>query len=257
MLAPWRREAAVSVISIVTPVYKPVPEQLVAAYRALREQQMPEGWAWEWIVQEDGETDVARSVLPEDERVSISRNRHGGVAITRNLGLARAHGSLIKNLDQDDIFAPGVLGRDIQIMAENPDVQWVTSRVLDLLPDGSTVGFEDDPPEGTLVPGSVFRHWREHNYRLPVHPTTVCIRRELLVSLGGWMSVPGSDDTGMLIAASVVSTGYFVGEVGLLYRKWPGQVSAGASHTEPVEWKLRMSLIEERGRALAAVPRQS
>ncbi|SCG75953.1 Glycosyl transferase family 2 [Micromonospora echinaurantiaca] len=246
-----------SVISIITPVYKPVPEQLLAAYRSLQEQRMPEGWAWEWIVQEDGETDAACSILPEDERVSISRNRHSGVAITRNLGLARARGSLVKNLDQDDILTPGVLGRDIQVMTENPEVQWVTSRVLDLLPDGSTVGFENDPPEGPLAPGLVLRHWQEHNYRLPVHPTTICIRRDLLVALGGWMSVPGSDDTGMLIAASVVSTGYFVGEVGLLYRKWPGQVTAGASHTEPVEWKLRMSLIEERGRTLAALQRPS
>ncbi|TDC37090.1 glycosyltransferase [Micromonospora sp. KC213] len=245
-----------SVISIITPVYKPVPEQLMAAYRSLKEQQMPEGWSWEWVVQEDGEMGDVRSILPQDERVSISRNRHGGVAITRNLGLARARGSLIKNLDQDDILTPGVLARDIRAMADNPDVQWVTSRVLDLLPDGSTVGFENDPPEGPLAPGFVFNHWREHNYRLPVHPTTICIRRDLLVALGGWMSVPGSDDTGMLIAASVVSTGYFVGEVGLLYRKWPGQVTASAAHTEPVEWKLRMSLIEERGLALGAVQRQ-
>jgi hypothetical protein len=74
--------------------------------------------------------------------------------------------------------------------------------------------------------------------------------RELLTALGGWMAVPGSDDTGLLVAASVVSTGYFVGEVGLHYRKWPGQVTAGAAHMEPVEWKLRMSLIDERAQSI-------
>jgi hypothetical protein len=72
------------------------------------------------------------------------------------------------------------------------------------------------------------------------------------VAAGGWMGVPGSDDTGMLIAVSMAATGWFEPEVGLLYRKWPGQVTAGAEHFEATEWNLRMQLIEERGLAVAA-----
>jgi hypothetical protein len=147
----------------------------------------------------------------------------------------------------------GVLGRDIVILSERPHVGWTTSRLLDLLPDGTTVGFDNDPPEGELPPGVVFEHWRTHNYRAPVHPTTICIRRQLAVALGGWMGVPGSDDTGLLMAASVTSTGYFHGEVGLLYRKWPGQVTASTQHGEPIEWKLRMGLVEDRASALMAL----
>src|SRR5204863_3654644 len=165
-------------------------------------------------------------------------NRHLGVALTRNLALSRATGTLIKNLDQDDILTPGVLTRDIETLSTRPHVGWTTSRVLDLLPDGSTLGFDNDPPEGELERGTAFEHWRSHNYRLPVHPTTMCIRRDLATALGGWMAVPGSDDTGLLVAASMVSTGYFHSEVGLLYRKWPGQVTAGKAHMEPVEWRL-------------------
>jgi hypothetical protein len=135
-------------------------------------------------------------------------------------------------------------------MTENPDVAWTTSRVLDLLPDGSTVGFEGDPLHGRLKPGVVLDYWRAHNFRLPVHPTTICIRRPLLTALGGWMGVPGSDDTGMLIAASVLTTGFFHSEVGLLYRKHEGQESAGTGHNEPVEWNTRMSLISERADSL-------
>jgi glycosyltransferase involved in cell wall biosynthesis len=237
-------------LTVITPVYKPVAAQLQEAYESLREQALPDGWDWEWIVQEDGAAGDARAILPADDRIVHGDNRHGGVAITRNLGLARAKGQLIKNLDQDDVLTPGVISRDIEVMVSRPDVQWVTSRVLDLMPDGSTVGFEGDPPEGPLAPGFVHEYWQAHNYRLPVHPTTICLRRKLLTALGGWMAVPGSDDTGLLVAASVVSTGYFLGEVGLLYRKWPGQVTAGAAHTEPVEWKLRMSLINERAQSL-------
>lgn len=237
------------ILSIITPIYKPVPDQLIAAYESVTKQEVPEGWQWEWLVQEDGRTGIARDILPTDDRVVFGDGRPNGVAITRNLALARARGDLVKNLDQDDVLTPGVLARDIEVCAD-PQIGWTTSRVLDLMPDGSTVGFDNDPPAGPLTGTVVVDHWRAHNYRLPVHPTTICIRRSLAVALGGWMAVPGSDDTGLLIAASVVSTGYFREEVGLLYRKWPGQASASSEHAEPVEWKARMSLIGERADSL-------
>jgi glycosyltransferase involved in cell wall biosynthesis len=247
-----------NLISIITPIYKPEPEHLTAAYESVRAQKVPAGWDLEWIIQEDGDTGVAEKILPANERIRFGTGRHNGVAITRNLALGRSRGVLIKNLDQDDVLTAGVLERDISVLTANSDIGWTTSRALDLLPDGSTVGADHDPPAGRLAPGSVLEHWRSHNYRLPVHPTTMCIRRQLATALGGWMAVPGSDDTGMLIAASVISIGYFHGEVGLLYRKWPGQESTKAAHYEQVEWQTRMSLINERADAIKATipPRQ-
>ncbi|WHT21051.1 glycosyltransferase family A protein [Crossiella sp. CA-258035] len=173
------------------------------------------------------------------------------MAITRNLALARADGELVKNLDQDDVLTPGVLVRDIAAVTGQDGVWWTTSRALDLLPDGELVGFPGDPERGRLAPGVVLDHWRDNGFRLPVHPTTLCIRRDLAVLLGGWMAVPGSDDTGLLLAASVLSTGFFESAVGLHYRKWPGQGSAaGSAHYEAVEWAARMKLMGERADAL-------
>lgn len=242
-----------NVVSVITPVYQPVAEYLLKAHESLAAQETPSGWEWEWLVQEDGDTGVAASILPSDPRIKLGAGRHGGVAITRNLALARSEGTYIKNLDQDDVLAPGVLARDIEALEDDPDVHWSTSKALDLLPDGSTVGFDGDPPAGRLERGSVAEQWRARRYRLPVHPTTICIRRGLATALGGWMAVPGSDDTGLLVSASVVAAGYFHGEVGLLYRKWPGQESAQPRHSEPGEWNARMSLIDERARALARI----
>lgn len=239
-------------ISVITPSYAPVSSQLTEAYDSLRSQELPEDWELEWVVQEDGKTGAAQEILPTEDWITHGTGRRGGVAICRNLALSRARGELIKNLDQDDVLTPGVLSRDIDVLTSSSEVQWTTSRVLDLLPDGSTVGFEADPPPGRLEPGFVRQHWRNHNYRLPVHPTTICIRRSLAVALGGWMAVPGSDDTGLLVAASAISPGWFSPEPGLLYRKWPGQVSASDAHTEPVEWTARMQLIDQRADALEA-----
>lgn len=239
-----------NIFSLITPIYQPVPEYLELAAKSVLSQQIPKGWQLEWLVQEDGETCSAETIIPPDERVKFSTGRHSGVAITRNLALSRARGCLVKNLDQDDILAPGVIARDIAAMT-SPDVGWATSRVLDLLPDGSTVGFPGDPQPGRIEPGWVREQWEQRSFRLPVHPTTMCIRRDLATALGGWMAVPGSDDTGLLVAASMISVGYFEGTVGALYRKWPGQASASFAHTESVEWAARMKLINERALVLA------
>lgn len=252
------------VLSVVTPILDPQPDHLMHAYESLVAQELPAGWEWEWVVQEDGRTgDVAR-LLPPDPRVRIGTGRpNGGVGQTRNMALARSRGELVKAFDGDDVMGGGVLARDISVLTGGGsdgssstgggEVQWATSRALDLLPDGATTASAHDPEPGRLEPGVVGDYWRAHGYRLPVHGVTLCMQRPLLVALGGWMGVPGSDDTGLLIAASTVSTGFFHGEVGLYYRKWPGQVTAQAAHTEPEEWEARMKLIEERGEALRKV----
>jgi glycosyltransferase involved in cell wall biosynthesis len=243
-----------NVVSVITPVYAPAATYLREAYDSLVAQKLPDGWGWEWLVQEDGETGSIEKLLPEDDaRIRLGTGRHGGPEVARNLALARARGSLVKVLDADDVLCAGALSRDIRILSKHSDVAWTTSRVVDLLPDGSTVGFEYDPPEGKLVGVDVFRHWREHKYHASVHPATLCIRRRHLLALGGWMALPASGDTGLLISLSVVSSGYFISEAGLYYRKWPGQVTSQTAHTHPVERAARMKLIEDRAEALLAV----
>jgi hypothetical protein len=73
------------------------------------------------------------------------------------------------------------------------------------------------------------------------------------VALGGWMALPASEDTGLLLALNSVSRGWFSREVGLLYRKWDGQMTGQASHVDPEERAARMAVVEERARALASL----
>jgi glycosyltransferase involved in cell wall biosynthesis len=240
-------------ISIVTPVYRPVAGHLEDAYKSILNQHLPSDWDWEWVVQEDDETGVLDTLLGQDSRISHGTGRHGGPGVARTLALSRAGGELIKVLDADDTLTPDVLARDISALSEHPDIGWTTSRVLDLMPDGSTRGFDQDPPHGRIEQTAVLQHWREHNYRAQVHPATLCIRRDLLFALGGWMALPASEDTGLLLAANAVSDGFFCSTPGLLYRKWPGQATSQTAHTDPAEWKARMRVIETRAEALASL----
>jgi glycosyltransferase involved in cell wall biosynthesis len=237
-------------VSVITAVAPEKAQFVKDTYVSLTAQVMPEDWAWQWIVQQDGPGNVHDLLPPDDPRISFGAGRRSGPAVTRNLALARAEGELVRVLDADDQLTPGALARDIDVLIREPHVGWTTSRVLDLLPDGSTAGFPFDPPPGPITRGAVLQHWLAHEYRAQVHPATLCMRRNLVFLLGGWMALPTSEDTGLLLALNAISTGYFIEQPGLLYRKWPGQTTASPEHTDPLELSARIKLIEARTTAI-------
>ena len=239
-------------ITVVTAVHAPSAKFLPEAYKSLCEQELPDGWEWQWLIQEDGKTDVVRPYVPDDERVTFRQGRPGGPGVARTIALAHAEGEYVKVLDADDQLTPGALARDLAALEADHTIGWATSRVLDFLPDGSTVGFPGDPDNGPIERGAVLDFWKANGFRAQVHPATLFVRRDLLVALGGWMALPASEDTGLLLALNAVSRGWFTEEVGLLYRKWEGQVTGQASHVDPAERDARMAVVEARARALAS-----
>ena len=238
-------------IIIVTAVHPPSAHFLPDAYRSLCQQELPDGWEWHWVIQEDGTSDAVAPHVPDDERVTFRQGRSGGPGVARTIALAHAEGEYLKVLDADDQLAPGVLARDLAALEGDAGLGWATSRVLDLLPDGSTAGFPGDPEPGPVERGAVLDYWKANGFRAQVHPATLFMRRDLVLALGGWMALPASEDTGLLLALSATSRGWFSSEVGLHYRKWPGQATSQASHTETAERAARMAVVEARARELA------
>lgn len=238
-------------IVIVTAVHAPSAPFLREAYASLLAQELPGGWEWHWVVQEDGLTDAVAPYIPDDARVTFRQGRPGGPGVARTIALAHAEGEYVKVLDADDQLTPGTLARDLAALEADRTLGWATSRALDRLPDGSTVGFPGDPANGPVERGTVLDHWKSHDHRAQVHPATLFARRELVLALGGWMALPASEDTGLLLALNAVSRGWFSAEVGLLYRKWDGQATGQAAHVDAGERDARMAVVEARARALA------
>ena len=237
-------------IIVVTAVHAPSAKFLPDAYKSLCDQELPAGWDWHWLIQEDGKTDEVAPFVPADERVSFRQGRAGGPGVARTMALAHADGEYVKVLDADDQLPPGALARDLAALEADRSIGWATSRVLDLLPDGSTAGFPGDPEHGPVERQVVVDYWASHDYRAPVHPATLFVRRDLLIALGGWMALPASEDTGLLLALNSVARGWFSSEVGLLYRKWEGQATGQAAHVDAAERDARMAVVEARARAL-------
>jgi glycosyltransferase involved in cell wall biosynthesis len=242
-------------VSVITPVLPAHSAWLTDTWHSLRQQE-PEPdhpWDWEWLVQRDGPESL-QEPLPDDSRIRQQANPVAfGPALARTLALARARGSLVKVLDADDQLTPGQLAREVAVFRRHPEVGWLTSAALDLLPDGRCVAPQEDGPEGAIPIGWVSGWWRQHGRRLPVHPASLCVRSELLRALGGWMALPASEDTGLLLALNAVAQGWHLGQTGLLYRKWPSQLTA-SSLLEPRHSHRQdaFAIAEQRAEALAA-----
>ncbi|MFH8991667.1 glycosyltransferase family 2 protein [Streptomyces sp. NPDC017940] len=245
MRAPRRR------VVVVTAVHGPSARFLPDAYASLRAQELPGDWEWHWLIREDGEGDQVAPRVPDDARVTFLQGRAGGPGMARTMALAHADGEYVKVLDADDRLTPGALARDLAALEADSAIGWATSRALDLLPDGTTAGFPGDPEHGPIERGAVLASWKANGFRAPVHPATLFVRRDLLVGLGGWMALPASEDTGLLLALGSVARGWFTSEAGLLYRKWEGQVTGQPAHTDTVERDARMAVVEARARALS------
>jgi glycosyltransferase involved in cell wall biosynthesis len=240
-------------ISLITAAHRPSFRYVEEAFESVRDQALPDGWELEWVIQVDGAevSDLPRTLLA-DERVSVAAMRSSGPAIARNMALARSNGSLIKTLDADDRLLPEALHRDISVLAGDLTIGWTACRGLDLLPDGSVVSWEHQDPAGGRKPaGWVLEEWLTHEGRLPIMPASVCMRRALILAMGGWMALRSSEDTGLLVPASTIADGFFISTPGLLYRKHADQVTAQPHHIDVDQKKERYRIITERARTVA------
>lgn len=151
-------------IVTVTAVHAPAARHLPDAWRSLREQELPGGWQWHWVIQEDGTTEDVLPYVPDDFRVTFRQGRPGGPGVRPPLALAHVEGTYVKALEADQ------------------GLGWATSRVLDLLPDGSTVGFPGGPATRRPCDPATRRAgwWSAARYPTVGRPTTSalpCTRR--------------------------------------------------------------------------------
>lgn len=239
------------IISIITPVYDGGEEFLGETYESLAAQKMPPGWSWQWIVQEDGQTGRPLVNLPDDSRISTGTGRRGGASFARMTAFARAKGVLTRALDADDVLTPGALWRDIETLSTHPHLGWCVSGGLDLMPDGSlqppprTVDFQDGP----LEPGAIFESFDEGEIR--VICTSMTAYTALILAVGGWIALPASEDTSLLLACEAVADGWMIATPSMYYRKHPAQSIKKPAFHAPDEIAMRRASVTGRRNALA------
>jgi glycosyltransferase involved in cell wall biosynthesis len=115
-------------VSVIMPVYG--GERFVAA--AIRSVLAQSYDRYELVIVNDGSPDgsageIAR-FLPHP-KIRYTEQKNAGVANARNAGIAMSMGAAVALLDQDDLWLPDKLERQMAFLAERPDVGFVHSRV--------------------------------------------------------------------------------------------------------------------------------
>ncbi|MEX1006428.1 MAG: glycosyltransferase [Acidimicrobiia bacterium] len=147
----------------------------------------------ELVVVDDGSTDgsgaLAEEFVARAGRGVVHRRSQGGVAAARNQGVALASGPMIAFCDQDDVWHPEKLARQLRYLDAHADVGVVRVRQEPFF-DGVDVA----PP--WLLPDHV------HGDLGGVLPCSGLFRREVFELVGVFdETMPGADDTDWLLRA--------------------------------------------------------
>src|SRR5829696_5216274 len=114
-------------VSVIMPAYNVAP-YIGAALESALAQTFAD---LEVVVVDDGSTDETAAVVEpfaaRDGRVRLLRKPNGGLSSARNHALRHARGDAFALLDSDDLWDPGFLAAQADVLRARPDVAIVTA----------------------------------------------------------------------------------------------------------------------------------
>ncbi|WP_437064752.1 glycosyltransferase family 2 protein [Streptomyces sp. enrichment culture] len=197
-------------------------DYLTAMHASLTRQSVP----WEAVIALDG-ADPARLPAPltADQRVRIvALPRPLGAACARNLALTQVRTPYVNWADDDDEFTDDAMRVRLTIL-ESTGVGWCAGWSQDWYPDGSTTLWRCPTPPGRHEPGDVWTYWPSPHTTIPIGPTTLLARTELVraAPMGG---LPQGEDYMAAVGVTSLASGILLPVPVYRYRKHPGQMTA-------------------------------
>lgn len=115
------------------------------------------------VVDDGGRDGTAERLEGRDPRVTVLRHESSrGVSSARNSGLEQVDTPWVAFLDDDDLWAPDKLARQLAALRAQPGARWACSAAVSFLPDGSLADLARVPEHsdvsravlrGNVVPG--------------------------------------------------------------------------------------------------------
>ena len=140
---------------------------------------------FELIVVDNESTDNTEEVIKSytDRRIRYFRHQNNGlVAVNRNYGISEANGEYIAFCDDDDLWMPEKLERQIRLLDLNKELGLVYSDSY-IMDENGNLERHSLRSSSRLLRGNVFDKLFQSNF-IPM--LTVIIRREVLSKVGGF-----------------------------------------------------------------------
>ncbi|WP_405595455.1 glycosyltransferase family 2 protein [Streptomyces sp. NBC_01092] len=194
---------------------------LTAMHESLTRQSVP----WEAVIALDG-ADPARLPAPlaDDSRVRVlALPRPVGAACARNLALNEVRTEYVNWADDDDEFTDWAMALRLRTLEET-GVGWCAGYSQDVHADGTTTLWRCPTPPGRHEAGDVWTYWKDPADTIPIGPTTILARTDLVraAPMGGL--VQGEDYVAALGVTSL-APGILLPVPVYRYRKHAGQMT--------------------------------
>ncbi|MCZ4101811.1 glycosyltransferase family 2 protein [Streptomyces sp. H39-C1] len=152
-------------------------DYLTAMHASLTRQAVP----WEAVIAVDGaDPERLPAPLAADPRVRVlALPRPVGAACARNLGLGQVRTKYVNWADDDDEFADDAMIVRLKAL-ESAGVGWCAGWSEDLHPDNSTTLWRCPTPPGRHEAGDVWTYWKSPADTIPIGPTTILARTDLV-----------------------------------------------------------------------------
>jgi glycosyltransferase involved in cell wall biosynthesis len=117
----------------------------------------------EILVIDGGSTDGTAQIAGQFPLTRVVPQDSGGIPNAYNLGIGLAQGELIAFISHDDLWQPGKLDRQVELMRQNPELQFTVAMVEHFLEPGMAVppGFRrellEQPVAGFIMEALVAR----------------------------------------------------------------------------------------------------
>jgi hypothetical protein len=173
------------VFSVVIPAYNARPTLRRAVLSVLHQT----AGDFELVVVDDGSTDGSRNVVPDDPRVRVVTQENRGEGPARNAGIEAARRAWVAFLDADDAWHPDHLAELDRIRRKVPDAALISTR--------TTYSARRGRRRARIGEISFFEQpWA-------ISSSSVAIRRDAALALGGFSDEPLGADTQMWVRVAL------------------------------------------------------